>query len=151
MEYSHSDTELIRQPIGYWSWAAHEAVVTYIREGLSEFGLSQPAWWILNQVRDGGEDGRTRDEVRAVLQGYLDAGAALEPEMDALLDRGLLTTTAQRLHLTPEGRALRDRAAQRQLTMRERIHDGIPDEDYVATLKVLQRMIHNTNGKAWHH
>ncbi|MFI0781094.1 MarR family winged helix-turn-helix transcriptional regulator [Streptomyces sp. NPDC021212] len=151
MEYSHSDTELIRQPIGYWSWAASKAVVTYIREGLSAFGLSQPQWWVLNQVRDGGEDGRTRTEVRAVLEGYLDVGAALEPEIDALLDRGLLTTTAGRLHLTPEGRELHARAAEHQLTMRERIHDGIPDEDYIATLKVLQRMIHNTNGKAWHH
>ncbi|MFF7649254.1 MarR family winged helix-turn-helix transcriptional regulator [Streptomyces sp. NPDC007983] len=151
MEYSHSDDELIRQPIGYWSWAASKAVVTYIREGLSEFGLSQPQWWVLNQVRDGGEDGRTRAEVRAVLQGYLDVGAALESEIDALLERGLLTTTAEALHLTPEGRVLQARAAEHQVTMRERIHDGIPDEDYVAALKVLQRMIHNTNGQAWHH
>lgn len=151
MEYSHSDTELIRQPIGYWSWAAYKAVVTYIREALSEFGLSQPQWWVLNQVHDGGEDGRTRAEVRAVLEGYLDVGAALEPEIDALLERGLLTATAERLHLTPEGGALRDRAAERQLAMRARIHDGIPEEDYIATLKVLQRMIHNTGGKAWHH
>ncbi len=101
MEFSHSDTELIRQPIGYWSWAASKAVVTYIRAGLSEFGLSQPQWWILNQVFDGGEDGRTRAEVHAVLEGYLDVGAALEPEIDALLDRGLLTITDQRLHLAP--------------------------------------------------
>ena len=64
MEYSHSDTELIRQPIGYWSWAASKAVVTYIREGLSEFGLSQPQWWVLNQVHDGGENGRTSARVR---------------------------------------------------------------------------------------
>lgn len=151
MEYSHSDTELIRQPIGYWSWAASKAVVTYIRAGLSEFGLSQPQWWVLNQTHDGGEDGRTRTEVRAVLQGYLDVGADLEPEIDALLDRGLLTTTDERLRLTPEGRALYARAAERQTASRQRIHDGIPDEDYLVTLKVLQRMIHNTGGHAWHH
>ena len=99
MEFSHSDTELIRQPIGYWSWAAYKAVVTYIREGLSEFGLSQPQWWTLNQVFDGGEDGRTRDEVRAVLQGANWTWAPhLEPEIDALLDRGLLTATPHRRH-----------------------------------------------------
>ncbi|MET8177146.1 MarR family transcriptional regulator, partial [Streptomyces clavifer] len=28
---------------------------------------------------------------------------------------------------------------------------GIPDEDFVAALKVLQRMIHNVGGRAWHH
>ncbi|MET8183742.1 MarR family winged helix-turn-helix transcriptional regulator [Streptomyces sp. NPDC005336] len=152
MEYSHSDAELIRQPIGYWSWAAHKAVVTYIRAGLSDFGLSQPQWWVLGQVLDGGEDGRSRAEVRAVLEGYLDVGADLEPEIDALLTRGLLTTDDEkRLRLTDEGRALRERVAERQGAMRDRIHDGIPDEEYVAGLKVLQRMIHNVGGTAWHH
>ncbi|QKV95109.1 winged helix-turn-helix transcriptional regulator [Streptomyces sp. NA02950] len=152
MEYSHSDAELVRQPIGYWSWAAYKAVVTYIRAGLAEFDLSQPQWWVLNQVIEGGEDGRPREEVRAVLEGYLDVGDALEPEIDALLGRGLLTSDdSERLRLTDEGRALRERAAERQLRMRERIHDGIPDDAYVAALKVLQRMIHNTDGQAWHH
>lgn len=35
--------------------------------------------------------------------------------------------------------------------MRAEIHEGISDEEYLLTLKVLQRMIHNTGGKAWHH
>ncbi|SCE08849.1 hypothetical protein GA0115244_116864 [Streptomyces sp. DvalAA-19] len=33
---------------------------------------------------------------------------------------------------------------------REEIHAGIPDEESVAALKVLQRMIHNVGGTAWH-
>lgn len=35
MEYSHSDEELIRQPIGYWSWAAAKAVVSRTRGALA--------------------------------------------------------------------------------------------------------------------
>lgn len=35
--------------------------------------------------------------------------------------------------------------------MREQAHDGISDEEYLVTLKVLQRMIHNVGGEAWHH
>ncbi|MEU8823450.1 MarR family winged helix-turn-helix transcriptional regulator [Streptomyces sp. NPDC048636] len=152
MEYSHSDAELVRQPIGYWSWAAHKAVVTHIRAGLAEFGLSQPQWWVLNQVLDGGEGGRLREEVRVVLEGYLDVGEAIEPEIDVLLERGLLRTVdGERLQLTDDGRALRERTAERQAEMRARIHDGIDDDAYVAALKVLQRMIHNVGGQAWHH
>ncbi|NEE08899.1 MarR family transcriptional regulator, partial [Streptomyces sp. SID7499] len=39
MNYSHDDAGLARQPIGYWSWAAHEATVTHIRSALAEHGL----------------------------------------------------------------------------------------------------------------
>lgn len=152
MDYSHSDSELIKQPVGYWSWAAHDAVVSYIRAGLSRLGLTQPQWWVLNQLADGGERGRTREEVTAVLGGYLAIGDALGPETDALLDRGLIALGEDgHLRLTGEGRAVYERAAALQRENRARIHEGVPDEEYLVTLKVLQRMIHNVGGKAWHH
>lgn len=151
MEYSHNDTELVKQPIGYWGWAAHHAVVTNIRAGLADFDVTQPQWWILNQVATG-ENGRTREEVVAVLKGYLDVGATLGPETDALLGRNLLVTdTKNRLRLTAEGDAVHRRCAERQMAMREQTHDGITDAEYLVTLKVLQRMIHNVGGEAWHH
>ncbi|WP_329171905.1 MarR family winged helix-turn-helix transcriptional regulator [Streptomyces sp. NBC_01477] len=151
MEYSHNDNELVKQPIGYWSWAAHQAVVTNIRAGLAQFDVTQPQWWVLNQVA-AGENGRTREEVTAVLQGYLDVGAALAGEIDALLDRDVLTLDNEdRLRLTSGGDAVYRRCAERQQAMREQAHDGITDEEYLMTLKVLQRMIRNVGGEAWHH
>lgn len=42
MEYSHSDADLIKQPIGYWSWAAYKAVVSRTRAALAEIGVTQP-------------------------------------------------------------------------------------------------------------
>lgn len=151
MQYSHPDSELPRQPVGYWAWAAQEAVVTYIRANLAEYDVTQPQWWVLSQCA-ADELGRTRDELHAVLKGYLDIGSALQPEIDGLLDRRLVVADGDnRLRLTPEGEALRRRCAERQTAVRARIHDGIPDADYVTTLKVLQRMIHNVDGRAWHH
>lgn len=38
MEYSHDDAELIRQPIGYWSWAAYDAIVRRTRGALAGLG-----------------------------------------------------------------------------------------------------------------
>lgn len=151
MEYSHPDDQLATQPIGYWGWAAQNAVVTHIRAGLAEFGVTQPQWWVMAQVANS-EGGKTRDDVTAVLQGYLNVGAALQPEIDALLARELVVVDDRaRLQLTPEGDALFRQCAERQTAMRKQVHDGIDDEEYVATLKVLQRMIHNVGGEAWHH
>ncbi|MGW9305656.1 MULTISPECIES: MarR family winged helix-turn-helix transcriptional regulator [Streptomyces] len=152
MDYSHDDAGLARQPIGYWSWAAHEATVTHIRAALAEHGLTQPPWWVINQLIGAEEDGRGRAELAAFLGGYLDTGAdGIEAAVGELLDRGLITQDdGARLRLTPEGRALRDRAFTRVMRAREEIHEGVTDEEFVAALKVLQRMIHNVGGKAWH-
>ncbi|GAA2995400.1 MarR family winged helix-turn-helix transcriptional regulator [Streptomyces fulvorobeus] len=152
MDYSHDDAGLARQPIGYWSWAAHEATVTHIRAALAEHGLTQPPWWVLNQLVDADEAGRPRAEVVAVLRGYLHVGDALEPEIDSLVERGLVTEDpAHRLRLTPAGHSLREEAYARVSRASAEIHAGIPDEEFVAALKVLQRMIHNVGGRAWHH
>ncbi|MFB1046398.1 MarR family transcriptional regulator [Streptomyces chrestomyceticus] len=151
MEYSHSDAELAGQPIGYWAWAAHTAAVTHIRAGLARHGLSQPQWWVLNQVV-GHAGGRDRAEVTDMLKRYLDTGSdVLTTDTDDLLDRGLLTLDGDRLYSTADGADLHARCAALQKEMRARIHDGISDEEYVRTLKALQRMIHNVGGKMWHH
>ncbi|MDI3388705.1 MarR family winged helix-turn-helix transcriptional regulator [Streptomyces sp. B-S-A8] len=138
---------MLNQPIGYWSWAANKAVVDYIRAGLTEVGLTQPQWWVINQVRDGA---RPRDEVFTILRGYLDVGDALQPHTDELIDRGLLAGE-ESISLTDTGRDLLERATARQRKSLARIHEGVPDADFLTTMKVLQRMIHNAGGKAWHH
>ncbi|MBZ4019123.1 MarR family winged helix-turn-helix transcriptional regulator [Streptomyces purpurogeneiscleroticus] len=151
MEYSHSDTELIRQPIGYWSWAASHAVVTRIRGALAELGISQPQWWVLNQVAPA-PDGRSRGEVTEMLKGYLEVDGALEEEIDTTVARGWITQDADAtLRITPEGSALYAKAAALQERLWTERHEGITDEEYLITLKVLQRFIHNTGGHAWHH
>ncbi|MFI9821455.1 MarR family winged helix-turn-helix transcriptional regulator [Streptomyces sp. NPDC052013] len=152
MEYSHSDAELLKQPIGYWSWAAYKAVVTRTRSALAELGLTQPQWWILARTARA-DTVPTRDELVHLLSGYLDTGReGVASEIDVSVARGLLTEDAEgRLILTAEGRALFDNAAALQDDLWAERHAGISDEDYLTTLKVLQRFIHNTGGEAWHH
>ncbi|MFI9362819.1 MarR family winged helix-turn-helix transcriptional regulator [Kitasatospora sp. NPDC053057] len=152
MEYSHSDDELVKQPIGYWSWAAYKAVVSRIRGALAELGTTQPQWWVLAQLARA-EEPRNRDDVTAVLRDYLDTGQdALNTEIDATVERGWVTESAGgRLELTAGGRAFFDQAAARQDELWAERHAGISDEEYLTTLKVLQRFVHNTDGRAWHH
>ncbi|MFK4085261.1 hypothetical protein ACI2LF_14200 [Kribbella sp. NPDC020789] len=152
---SHSDAELVDQPVGYWSSAAGQVVVQHIRMMLAAEGLTQPQWWILNQV-PGDRSARERTAVVETLSGYLEFGASgIEQNIDALLRRDLLTQESPDgtpvLRRTAAGDAIRDRAASRQQQTRAEIHEGIDDADYVVALKVLQRMIHNVGGTAWHH
>lgn len=152
MEYSHSDADLINQPIGYWSWAAYKAVVDRTRAALAEIGTTQPQWWALAQVARA-DTVRTREEVSDLLRGYLDAGREImQSEIDTVVARGWITEDAGgRLGITAEGRAFYGKAAALQDELRAERHAGVSDEEYVTTLKVLQRFIHNTGGHAWHH
>ncbi|MFE9450181.1 MarR family winged helix-turn-helix transcriptional regulator [Streptomyces sp. NPDC006739] len=152
MDYSHSDTDLIKQPIGYWSWAAHKAVIARTRAALAEIGITQPQWWALAQVARA-DTVKTRDEVSRLLQNYLDAGPeTMESEIDTIIAQGWITEDAEGcLGITAEGGAFYDKAAALQDQLWAERHAGISDEEYLTTLKVLQRFIHNTGGRAWHH
>lgn len=152
MKYSHDDAELIRQPIGYWSWAAYDAVVSRTRGALAELGTTQPQWWALAQVALA-EQVKTRDEVTGILRGYLSVGEdLLSEEIDTVIVRGWMTQDPEgRLEITAGGREFFDEAAGLQKELRDERHAGVSDEEYLITLKVLQRFIHNVGGQAWHH
>ncbi|MFE5602468.1 MarR family winged helix-turn-helix transcriptional regulator [Streptomyces coelicoflavus] len=155
MDYSHTDTELVRQPVGYWTWAAYKAVVTRTRAALAELGTTQPQWWVLAQVARA-DTPKTRAEVSELLRNYLDTGPeAMESEIDATIAAGWIVQAEGpsdgRLSLTPEGRTFFEKAAALQDDLWTERHAGISDEEYLTTMKVLQRVIHNTGGRAWHH
>ncbi|MEV5813844.1 MarR family winged helix-turn-helix transcriptional regulator [Streptomyces mutabilis] len=152
MEYSHTDAELMQQPIGYWSWAAYKAVVTRTRAALAEIGTTQPQWWTLAQVARA-DTPKTRAEISRLLRNYLDTGPeTMEAEIDATITRGWTVQSADGLlTLTPEGSAFYEKAAALQSDLWTERHAGISDEEYLTTMKVLQRFIHNTGGRAWHH
>ncbi|MGW0365715.1 MarR family winged helix-turn-helix transcriptional regulator [Streptomyces sp. NPDC002990] len=152
MEYSHGDAELVQQPIGYWSWAAYDAVVNRTRGELARIGTTQPQWWVLAQVALAAQP-KAREEVSRILRGYLAVGAeTLDEEIDTTVARGWITQHAGgRLELTAEGRRFYEEAAALQGELWAERHAGISDEEYLTTLKVLQRFIHNTGGRAWHH
>ena len=152
MEYSHSDTDLSKQPIGYWSWATHKAVITRTRTALAEIGTTQPQWWVLAQVARA-DTPKTRTEVARILQGYLEFGLDhMDSEIDRTIAQDWITEdTEGRLSLTDAGKAFYDKAATLQDELWAERHADVSDEEYLITLKVLQRFIHNTGGRAWHH
>jgi len=77
----------------------------------------------------------------------IDEQLAGQPVGYDLLDRGWVAPDADgRLTLTEAGLAGRTGIMAIIPGVQDRIHRGIPDEDYVAALKVLRRVIANVAG-----
>lgn len=138
---------LADQPAAYWTGAAHTAVVAFMNAEQSALGTSQRHWMTLNRLAVT-EEGLTRNGLTEALRAYMtpqvgDPSTYAEV-VDDLRDRGWITPDdAGRFTLTDAGRAARARLAALAPRLRARIHDGIPEDDYVRTVRVLRRMIAN--------
>ncbi|MFE1764850.1 MarR family winged helix-turn-helix transcriptional regulator [Streptomyces angustmyceticus] len=138
-----TDDMLAGQPIGYWSGRAHAVVTRQLRDALAEIDVTQPQYWVLNSVKYCPE-APSRDEVAARLLTLADGPHDIARTVAQLVHRGWLRADAgQRLHLTDAGEAARMRLRELVTDLRAVVHDGISDEEYVAALKVLRRMISN--------
>lgn len=146
-----SDAELAAQPAAYWTGVAYEALIAFTRARQAELGFTQPGYWLLrhlskNDISPDGH-GMTLPELQQAMSAYLRPEDDLRAESRALLERGWLIRDSEGLlWITEAGDAARADLKQHTPAIRDRIHQGIDDADYVTALKVLQRMIRNTGG-----
>ncbi|MFI0486534.1 MarR family transcriptional regulator [Actinomadura sp. 9N215] len=144
-----SDADLAAQPAAYWTGVAYEALIAFTRARLAELGFTQPQFWLLrnlskNDISPDGQ-GMTIPELRQAMTSYLRPEDDLETDAEVLLERGWLTRDDEaRWWITDAGEEARLTAKQHAPAVRDRIHQGIDDADYVTTLKVLRQMIRNT-------
>ncbi|MEV7591684.1 MarR family winged helix-turn-helix transcriptional regulator [Streptomyces sp. NPDC089922] len=137
------DDLLASQPVGYWTGLAHAAVTRQLRDAMARIDVTQPQYWVLNRV-DGGAPAPTREEVSAGLTPLADGPHEIGRVVDQLLHRGWLTSDGGgRLSLTVAGESARVRLRSLVTEMRAVVHQGISDDEYVTTLRVLRRMIAN--------
>ncbi|WP_151480067.1 MarR family winged helix-turn-helix transcriptional regulator [Streptomyces albicerus] len=142
--YPHD--RLAAQPIGYWTGAAYREVVGRIRKELATESLTQPHWWILNHVAAAPAHW-TRAELTAKLTRFDDQGIDFGEVFDDLARRRWTTEDeSAAFTLTEAGEAGRLRAKERNARAHEQMHAGITEEEYVATLDVLRRVIANLGG-----
>lgn len=148
-----TDDALATQPIGYWSGLAHAAVTRHLRDAMAGIDVTQPQYWVLNSVNGGGPSpgpspaAPSREEVVARLTHLADGPHEIARVVDQLLHRAWLRTDdGQRLHLTEAGEAARVRIRALATEVRAEVNRGIGDEEYVAALQVLRKMIANVEG-----
>ncbi|NML52010.1 MarR family transcriptional regulator [Streptomyces sp. R302] len=138
-----ADEALATQPIGYWSGLVHAAVTRRLRDEMARIDVTQPQYWVLNQVKYRPE-APSRREVDEALTPLADGPHEIPRVVDQLLHRAWLRTdAADRLHLTDAGEAARVRLRELATGLRAVVHEGVSDEEYVAALKVLRRMAAN--------
>ncbi|MEE1797630.1 MULTISPECIES: MarR family winged helix-turn-helix transcriptional regulator [unclassified Streptomyces] len=138
-----TDDMLATQPIGYWSGLAHAAVTGHLRDAMARIDVTQPQYWVLNRV-NAGPAAPSREEAVIQLTPLADGPHEIARVIDQLVHRGWLRIDAgQRLQLTESGEAARVRLRELVTELRAVVHEGISDEEYVATLRVLRRMVAN--------
>lgn len=137
-----------KQPIGFWTLRAGEALAQRIRSSLEAVGVPQPQWWVLHQLT---EHPHGMDQTAMVDRiGPNQSGEVVRDAIEDALEHGRVTREGEILHLTPAGREAFDRAAVVQQQLADERMQGISQEEYVTTITVLQRMCRNVGADVWH-
>lgn len=137
-----------RQPIGFWTARAGEAIRARTRGALHEIGVTQPEWWLLHQISlhpAGADRAATIEKI-----GHNDTPEVIVEAIDSAESKGWIVESNSRMKFTPDGRDVFRRAADLQNMLQEERMRGISEADFVTTIEVLQRTIENVGGNAWH-
>lgn len=138
----------LRQPLGFWTVRAGEAIGVRTRAALAELGVTQPEWWVLHQLSlhpDGMDRGSMVDTI-----GPNETPATIEAAIDSAQAQGWLVRRSNLLRATPAGSEAFARCAAAQADLQAERMRGISDEDFTTTIQVLQRTIENVGGRACH-
>ncbi|MGW7413705.1 MarR family winged helix-turn-helix transcriptional regulator [Streptomyces sp. NPDC054863] len=144
-----TDSELLSQSMGYWAGAAQQAIVAYMNDSLGQLGLRQPHAWALYRVSED-DGGLSRGETaRRIVETrpYVDI-SVLDAAIDELIGWNWLAEDAEG-RLTPTASGADRWAKVRDEVVpaaQARLRDGVGDEEYVAAVKVLRKMIGNAGG-----
>ncbi|CAL9507639.1 MarR family transcriptional regulator [Streptomyces sp. enrichment culture] len=138
------DENLAAQPIGYWSGVVHKAVIRHLRDAMADLDITQPLWWTLNRLAVAGPDGASREALAAGLAPLADDPDEIPRLPARMAYRGWVTEDDRGvLRLTDEGLAAHARMKELAAEVRTRLHEGVPDEEYAAALRVLRRIARN--------
>lgn len=138
------------QVAAYWTRLAYESIIRFTRDEQTRRGFTQPQFWILRHLsrHDLASDdgaGMTIPQLQQAMSEYLRPEDDLASEAKVLLGRGWIDADHDgRLRLTDAGEAARQQMKQSAPEIRSLIHRGVNDDDYVAALRVLHKLIANT-------
>ncbi|MGC4189725.1 MAG: hypothetical protein QM589_00640 [Thermomicrobiales bacterium] len=133
------------RPIGYWVKRLDRALEARFERTLAAQGLSRRHWQVLNALR---EDVRTEGEIVRMLEPFWTEDAITWEQVKAdLLSRGLIAMAdGLMIELTSAGVALHGELGKQVSDTRTVLMQGISNEEYLATIRVLERMAENVEG-----
>ncbi|GIJ46361.1 hypothetical protein Val02_32470 [Virgisporangium aliadipatigenens] len=127
----------MERPIGYWLKRLDGRIETAFARVLAGEQLTRRHWQLLNVVRETPRDA-------AGIAGALHPFTGVDETLDGLTRRGWIAgDDAGRYGLTPAGVAGYAAVAEKAHAMRAAMADGVTEDDYRTTLRVLRRMTDN--------
>ncbi len=131
-----------QRPIGFWLKLVDGLITQQFDAIVEEHGVTRRQWQIMNLLA---ESASTVEQISEDLKPFL----AEEPhetaaeQIDELIDSGWVGLDGEHYTLTDQGRASLEKIGEVVKQNRDQISAGIPEEEYEATLDVLQRMARN--------
>jgi hypothetical protein len=123
------------KPIGWWVKHLDGILEDALNQALAGEDTDRRQWQLLNVAAAGGP--------ADALAPFVAGPTEVDAEVRELVSRGWLRVDGDRLALTAEGAAARDRLAVTVRMQRTRAMDGIASAEYAATIDVLRRMAAN--------
>lgn len=133
----------VRRHIGYWLVELDRLITERFDEDLAAGELSRRHWQILHSLSDGPQPST---ELYAALDAFLADPAEWDAELAAVVARGLVVDEQGTLALTDSGREVHDQAWIRIGARRRKMAEGITDEQFAETMRVLEKMAANMSG-----
>jgi hypothetical protein len=132
-------------PIGYWLKRLDRAIEAALEPTLAAEELTRRHWQTMNFLNEGPGEAPALAEA---LRPFWGQGAiTLDEVLSDLEQRALVANDQGRYALTVVGKGTRARIVEQVDVTRRRLIDGVTHEEYLATVKVLERMTANVEGE----
>ncbi|MEV6895754.1 MarR family transcriptional regulator [Amycolatopsis sp. NPDC051372] len=125
------------KPIGYWLRHNHELLEKAFDQPLGTYHLTRRQWQVLNAVAQGAH---TVEQVDEALKPFVAQEGSMARHLGELHHRGWLTPDHQ---LTAGGRRAHQTIEAEVRAFRARATNGIDEQDYLTTVRSLERMAEN--------
>ncbi|WP_433683799.1 MarR family winged helix-turn-helix transcriptional regulator [Nocardia sp. CA-119907] len=129
-----------QRPIGYWLKELDRLINARFEDDLAAAGLTRRHWQMLNSLAEGP---RPSADVREGLAPFWNDLSEWDIQLAYLVDRGDITDDSGTLALTEAGRTTHQEAFALIGKRRRAMLDGITDEQYGETVRLLEKMAAN--------
>ncbi|MFI6363670.1 MarR family winged helix-turn-helix transcriptional regulator [Nocardia sp. NPDC050630] len=132
-----------QRPIGYWLKELDRRIDARFEDDLAASGLTRRHWQILHSLAEGP---RSASDVRDGLAPFWKDPSEWGVQLAQLVARGDITDDSGTLALTEAGHTTHHQAFTLIGKRRRAMLDGITDDQYVETVRLLERMAENMAG-----
>lgn len=132
----------LKLPIGYWLKQADKVITEQINQAQAAHDVTRTDWQILNLLKENGRT--TKNSIFATMQTFV--GTSEFPEIiNRLIERGWIDEAdgSGELQLSEAGQRHHERIFTTQKEVRQRVMQGISQDEYATTIRVLQQIVEN--------